>query len=169
MPSKSYRDIVAEARNDDWFPSYEKCNALGQPGIPLDILILGALRYLGRAWTFDDLFESTDVSQEIHRKFLKDFTVVCRTYLYPKWVKRPEIKAKNRGLHVRVQTSWIQTSIGSADVTHVVLERCHSRLKNQNSGGKDSHTTRAFQIVVNHRRQIIASTLGYPGRWMLIQ
>ena len=34
MPYKSYLDIVAEARNDDWFPSYEKCNALGQPRIP---------------------------------------------------------------------------------------------------------------------------------------
>lgn len=55
--------------------------------------------------------------------------------------------------------------IGSADVTHVVLEKCHARLKNQNMGGKSSHTTRAFQIVVNHRRQIIASTVGYPGRW----
>ena len=81
MPYKSYRDIVAEVRNDDWVPSYEKCNALGQPGIPLDILILGALRYLGKGWTFDDLFESTSVSEEIHRKFLKDFTVACRTYL----------------------------------------------------------------------------------------
>ena len=55
--------------------------------------------------------------------------------------------------------------IGSADVTHVILQKCHARLKNQNSGGKDSHTTRAFQIVVNHRRQIIASTVGYSGRW----
>ena len=55
--------------------------------------------------------------------------------------------------------------IGSADVTHVILERCHARLKNQNLGSKSSHTTRAFQIVVNHRRQIIASTVGYPGRW----
>ena len=84
MPYKSYRDIVAEARNDDLIPSYEKCNALGQPGIPFDIRILGALRYLGRGWTFDDLFESTGVSEEIHRQFLKDFTVACRTYLYPK-------------------------------------------------------------------------------------
>ena len=32
-------------------------------------------------------------------------------------------------------------------------------------GSKSSHTTRAYQLVVNHRRQIIASTVGYPGRW----
>ena len=33
-------------------------------------------------------------------------------------------------------------------------------LKNQNLGGKDSHTTRAYQLVVNHRRQILATTIG---------
>ena len=32
-------------------------------------------------------------------------------------------------------------------------------------GAKSSLTTRAYQIVVNHRRQILASTVGYPGRW----
>ena len=40
-----------------------------------------------------------------------------------------------------------------------------SQIKKQNLGGKSSHTTRAFQLVVNHRRQIIASTVGFPGRW----
>lgn len=51
------------------------------------------------------------------------------------------------------------------DVIHVILERCHSRLKNQNLGGKSTQTTRAFQIVVNHRREIVASTVGHQGRW----
>ena len=54
---------------------------------------------------------------------------------------------------------------GSADVTHIIMEKCYARLKNQNLGGKDSNTTRAFQLVVNHRRQILASTVGFPGRW----
>ena len=117
MPYKSYRDIVAEARNDDWFPSYEKCNALGQPGIPLDILILGALRYLGKGWTFDDLFESTGVSEEIHRKFLKNFTVACITYLYPKWVKRPETEAEIEDCMSEFKQTGFDGCIGSADIT----------------------------------------------------
>ena len=125
MPYKSYRDIVAEARNDDWFPSYEKCNALGQPGTPLDILILGALRYLGRGWTFDDLFESTGVSEEIHRKFLKDFTVACRAYLYPKWVKRPETEAEIEDCMSEFKQAGFDGCTGSADITHMVLERYH--------------------------------------------
>ena len=45
------------------------------------------------------------------------------------------------------------------------MEKCYARLKNQNLAGKDSYTTRAYQLVVNHRRQILASTTGFPGRW----
>ena len=165
MPHESYRKLVNEARDNNWFPQYENYNAIGQKGISLDILILGALRYLGRGWTFDDIFDATNVSEAVHRKFFKDFTIACRTYLYPKWVKRPETQEEIEDGMSEFKEAGFDGCIGSADVTHVVLERCHSRLKNQNLGGKSSHTTRAFQIVVNHRRQIIASTVGYPGRW----
>jgi hypothetical protein len=55
--------------------------------------------------------------------------------------------------------------IGSADATHVTLEKCWAKLANMHSGGKSSHTTRAFNITVNHRRRILYSTKGYPGRW----
>lgn len=165
MPYQSYRDLVAESREENWFPQYEKYNAIGQIGIPLDILILGSLRYLGRGWTFDDIYEATCVSEEVHRKFLKDFTLACREHLYPKWVKRPETPEEIEDCMSEFKEAGFDGCIGSADVTHVILEKCHSKLKNQNTGPKDSHTTRAFQLVVNHRRQILASTIGYPGRW----
>lgn len=31
--------------------------------------------------------------------------------------------------------------------------------------GKSSQTTRAYQITVNHRRKILSTTVGMPGRW----
>ena len=90
MEYDSYCDLVQEARDGDWFPQYEGYNATGQQGICLDILILGALRYLGRGWTFDEISEATNVSEEVHRRFFRDFVLACRGHLYPKWVKRPE-------------------------------------------------------------------------------
>jgi len=39
------------------------------------------------------------------------------------------------------------------------------RLRNQHLGGKSSLTTRTFNLTVNHRRQILSTTVGYPGRW----
>jgi Plant transposon protein len=165
MDYQSYCDLVHEARDGNWFPKYEQYNAIGHKGICLDILILGALRYLGRGWTFDDISESTGVSEEVHRRFFKDFTVACREHLYPKWVKRPETPEEVEDCMSEFKEAGFDGCIGSADVTHVILEKCHSRLRNQHLGSKSSHATRAFQIVVNHRRQIIASTAGYPGRW----
>ena len=63
MPYDAFFRFVNTAREENWFPSYENCNALGQVGVPLDILILGCLRYLGRGWTFNDLEEATNISQ----------------------------------------------------------------------------------------------------------
>ena len=161
----SYCDLVDEARKGMWFPQYEGFNAVGQQGICLDILILGALRYLGRGWTFDDISKATNVSEECHRRFFRDFCLACREHLYPKWVKRPETAEEVDDCMSEFKEAGFDGCIRSADVTHVILEKCHSHLKNQHLGGKSSHTTRAFQIVVNHRRQIISSTVGYPGRW----
>jgi hypothetical protein len=36
---------------------------------PIELLLLGSLRYLGRGWTFDDLEESTFITREVHRVF----------------------------------------------------------------------------------------------------
>jgi hypothetical protein len=40
---------------------------------PIELLLLGTLRYLGRGWTFDDLEESTFITREVHRVFFHKF------------------------------------------------------------------------------------------------
>ena len=109
--------------------------------------------------------ESTGVSEESHRLFCTAFVKACRANLYPKWVKRPKTDEEILDCRAEFTEAGFDGCIGSADVTHVNIEKCQARLKNQNLGGKSSHTTRAFQLVVNHRRQIIASTVGFNGRW----
>ena len=47
MPHHIFGSLVARARAESWFPTREKCNARGQAGVPLEILVLGSLRYLG--------------------------------------------------------------------------------------------------------------------------
>ena len=36
---------------------------------PVELLVLGSLRYLGCGWTFDDCEESTAIDKEVHRRF----------------------------------------------------------------------------------------------------
>ena len=77
----------------------------------------------------------------------------------------PETEEEIRScLHEYAQAGF-PGCIGSADATHITMEMCSANFKQQNTGGKSSHTTRAFNITVNHRRRILSTTKGYPGRW----
>jgi hypothetical protein len=55
--------------------------------------------------------------------------------------------------------------VGSIDCTHIITERCEYNLKNNHLGYKSSYTTRTYNLTCNHRRWILHSTPGAPGRW----
>jgi hypothetical protein len=79
MPFREYKKFLALAVEENWFRGVGKPDAAGKLGAPLELLILGTFRYLGRGWTFDDLQEATLISQERHRKFLHvvGSTIMC--------------------------------------------------------------------------------------------
>jgi hypothetical protein len=56
-------------------------------------------------------------------------------------------------------------AIGSTDATHIMLERVLYCLRQTHIGLKMSHTARTYNITVNHRRRILATTSGHPARW----
>ena len=55
--------------------------------------------------------------------------------------------------------------ISSTDAIHIPLERVSCRIRQGHLGYKMSCTARTYNLTVNHRRQILHSTTGYPGRW----
>jgi hypothetical protein len=66
MPLETFRELCQLAHDENWFPGYGQFDCTGRP---IEILMLGSLRYLGRGWTFDDLEEATDISEESQRVF----------------------------------------------------------------------------------------------------
>ena len=52
--------------------------------LPVELLVLCALRYLGRGWTFDDCEESTAIDKEVHHCFFQVFIRFGSTELYQK-------------------------------------------------------------------------------------
>ena len=52
---------------------HNKHDAFHRPSSPIELLLLGSLRYIGRGWTFDDLEEATGISNETHRQFFHRF------------------------------------------------------------------------------------------------
>jgi hypothetical protein len=71
-------------------------DAFGRPAAPLELLILGALRVLGRRSTFDDLYEATFISAEVHRVFFHKFVSFYAKNVYPIVCRPPETEAEIR-------------------------------------------------------------------------
>ena len=165
LPYANYLDLLQWIRDDTRFARWcgEKVNR--KMSSPIELLVLGSLRYLGRGWTFDDIEEQTAISREVHRTFFHVFIEFCSTSLYSRFVLTPVHLPEARSNMREYEVAGFPGCVGSTDCTHVTTERCEYRLKNNHLGAKSSHTTRTFNLTCNHRRRIIHSTHGGPGRW----
>jgi hypothetical protein len=143
---------------------------------PIELLLLGTLRYLGRGWTFDDLEESTYISRDVHRCFFHKFCAWGAKVLYPMHVKVPKtlqdlrVKVPKtlqdlRACEKEYSAAGFPGCVGSTDATHIPLEKLSIGLRQGHLGYKMSSTARTYNLTINHRRQILHSTTGHPGRW----
>jgi hypothetical protein len=76
--------------------------------LPIELLVLGALRYLGRrGLTFDDLEEYTAINEETHCQFLHRFIEFGSKTLYIWYVKmRRSVQAISKAVqHWRIDGS----------------------------------------------------------------
>jgi len=55
--------------------------------------------------------------------------------------------------------------MGSMDATHVGMLKCYYKLKQFNDSWKLNMPSRTYNATVTHRRWIIHTTKGHPGRW----
>ena len=72
LPYNLFHSMYEEMRTHELFEQWENKDATGMPSTDLRLLILGALRYIGKSFTYDDLEEATTTSRETHRLFLKN-------------------------------------------------------------------------------------------------
>ena len=131
----------------------------------MEMLVLSALRYLGRGWTCDDIQESSAISKETVRYFLGKFLEFGSIDLYNKYVKFPSTVDELNDCTKEYNLAGFPGCIGSTDASHVVLERCEYKLRQLHLGYKLAHTARTYNITVNHRRKILNTTHGHPARF----
>jgi hypothetical protein len=152
LPYQQYLELVEDAIEGEWFPRWtSKTAASGMPYSPLELLILGALHYLGRGWTFDDCEESTAISQETHRVFFHAFIKIGSTVLFKKHVLTPTTAEELMQQAHEMNEAGCPGNAGSMDATHVTMEKCSFRLKNAHLGPKMTLTARTYNMTVNHR------------------
>ena len=165
LPHNKYLELLEKIRGHYMFDRWNREDATGKPASPLSLMLLGALRYLGRGWSFDDLEEATAISEECHRQFFHVFIGYGSTFLYDEWVKYPR-NAEEAAEHMHEHTlAGFDGCVGSMDATHIGMERCSYGMSNHMTGGKLSMPSRTYNITVNHRRQILYTTSGHPARW----
>ena len=168
MPYNSFLDLVNQCMESTYFCRWTN-NSINpynkQPVLPLGLLVLSALRYLGRGWTFDDLQEATAISTETLRIFLHIFMEFGSSTLYNKYVVNPTSSMDIKDCEAEYSMAVFPGCIGSADASHVMMEVCSYRLRQLHLGYKLAHTARTYNITVNHRRRILNSTRGHPARF----
>ena len=163
MPYATFLELVSDAKAGNWFPSWMGCNCAGKQSSPIELMILGSLRYLGRGWTFDDLEEATAVGEETHRRFFHQFILVGATTLYAKYVLHPTTTAEIERHMAEFKMAGLPGACGSTDATSIIHEMCSHRIARIHKGFKSKHPTRTYNLTANHPREILCTTEGHPG------
>jgi hypothetical protein len=171
LPYDKFVELVAIAKEatDDkgnlYFRLWMSADMTGCESSPLELMILGALRYLGRGWAFDDIEEATAISEEVHRVFFHVFVKFGSEFLYNMWAKAPTTQDDVDGHVHEMRMAGMNGCVGSTDATHIIWHRCSYRHRQQHLGFKVSQTARSYNLTVNHRHKILSSTAGHPARW----
>lgn len=163
----SFVKHVAEVKESDLFKAWSDTasNCAGVEASPIELLVLGALRYLGRGWCHDDIEEQTCISAEVHRQFLHVYLLWGSTTLFDKYVTLPASGAEAMKWASEYAMAGFHGCMGSMDATHVGMLKCPYKLKQFNDSWKLNLPSRTYNTTVVHTRKIIYSTPGHPGRW----
>ena len=167
MPFDAWKEFVNTLNQNELFRPWHRGakNCAGAPCSPIELLSLGALRYIGRKCTFDDLEEVTFISERTHQRFFKKIIQYGAEHLYPEHVIAPNNPEEARTHMHEMDMAGFNGGIGSMDATHVTIENCRYGLRQIHLGHKLSKTARTYNIIVNHCRRILSSTAGHPSRW----
>jgi hypothetical protein len=115
--------------------------------ITIGATTFGAFCYIGCGWTFENLEESTLISAEVHCSFLHKFLDVGSDILYPMHVSILLSSEELESHTKEYALAGFIECIGSTDATHVTIEKCWYRLRNNHLGSKQHLTTRTFNLT----------------------
>lgn len=138
LPYDSFLDLLNMLMHDDadiilrkWRPMVRKATTIAFPHqsgslkgfLPMPLLFMGSLQYLGRGLTFDDLEESTFISQDVHRVFFHAFIKYGAAVLFNMYVKMPASIRELQECEHAYRIAGFPGCIGSCDATHIPLDK----------------------------------------------
>lgn len=166
MSYASFLKHCEEVKNHPLFFQWsDAVDCTGKHSTPIELLLLGILRYLGRGWTIDDVEEQTSISKTTLFRFLGVYLRFGSTHLYHKHVNLPKTQEQLDDAGNEFAAAGFHGAFGSMDATHIGMGKCENKLRNHHSSFKETKPARTYNATCNHRRRILSTTLGHPGRW----
>ena len=62
IPYEAFLNLSVDIKNDIGFAQWLRSDAVGDKPMDIKLLLLCCLRYIGRAWTYDDIYEANGIS-----------------------------------------------------------------------------------------------------------
>ena len=122
VTADQFDEIYATLCDEGWWNGGPDCTG---KVLPVRLLLLGALRMLGRACTFDDLEEVTYISPETHRRFFHAFTAGCAAKFHRE--TEPFLRGDEDVLN-RIERLYASNGfpgcVGATDCVHIPRGRC---------------------------------------------
>ena len=163
LPYFCFLTLLEDVSNNEIFAEYHRHDCVGERSTLLPLLLLGALRYLGRSWTFDDLEESTAISRESHRQFFLKYIKYGSAHLFKKYVTDAAKSLSMNDLTQLYTQAGFNGCIGSTDATHLPMLNCAAWAQVVHTGSKMKIPCRTYNVTVSHCRQILGTTTGHPA------
>jgi len=134
----SFQKHLKEVKEHPLFQTWSEHNrdCCGNKPAPIELLLLGVLRYLGRGWTLDDLEEATCIGEETHRRFLQVYIMWGATAFHEKYVRMPKDAQEAKEWSSEYERAGFPGCMSSGDATHVGMLRCQYKLKQYTSRGR---------------------------------
>jgi len=123
MTLPQHNVLLNKVKASPLFVRWMGADATGKKASPIELLLLGALRYLGRGLTFDDLEECTEINEETHQQFVHVFIDWGSTDFFYQEVtsKTPKTKEQCQTHRHEFDIRGLTGAGFSTDATNVIM------------------------------------------------
>ena len=158
--------VLFEAIVKDIRPRYGigPSDCKGRDAVTLELLVLGSLRFIATGCSFDTIEELTNVSDEKHRTFFRDYFSHWGVHAAKSIVKIPKTEDELRHVMGLYERHAHPGCIGSIDCVHLAWDRCRSGMQALCTG-KEKVPTLVFEVACTHTKRILSCSQWFFGTY----
>ena len=160
IPYEMFESICEDIREAGEYK--DGTDAAGKPKVPMELLVLASLRYLGSRCPFDLLEELTCVDEETIRVFFHRHFCIWGVGAAEDAIGLPDDAASLKHVMGLYELLGLLGCAGSVDCVHLVWDKCRAGFQNV-CKGKEDHPTLAFEVVASHTKRILSISQFFGG------